>query len=373
VLASTARTEDGSTDVVAVAADGRRLQLDERPAPGCAACELALRESRLRGRRAVGAGDVAPAGGDELLVEEELAGGPRLLSVLVVDGAALVRAASLLLEQARPGFMLQGTAHVVEADADPQREIVLATTELRTEGDRACALERHAELYDLPAAGGLVRIDPLKLPLEPADAAVNAVVTLDVKQDAHSASRACAALLARGAGAAVAQVCLQRISVLLGERRLVEATNAAALVAEAAPALRAVVAGPLHDAVSALDKDPRLTAAAPDCQSGALVTSLQRVAPAEAFKEAAARAAERVSLLALDDAVFVTGARDFGEESPVGVVTARWLERMRIAVPARYAAIEALLLPPAPPPAPVPVSAAPAPDAAPGFGGSGEP
>lgn len=357
-LASTAPTTTGATEVLAVDATGQRLPLRPAPAPGCASCELALKEGQVTARRAVASADLTPHAGEELVVEEDTDRGARLLSALASQDGGLQRVGSLMLGAARPGFFARGHAAVVEADADPQREVVVATTELRVQGDAACALERHAEIFDATQAG-LVRVDPMSLPAEPADALINAVTALDTAGDALLASRVCAAHLARDPKAALAHVCLDRVAGLLAARRAIDAVNAGALIAEGAPSLRAAVAGPLLDAVSALDADARLSAAEPDCALDPLVPGLGALTVDEALKRAATRAAERVALGELADAVFVTGARDFGPDTPVGLVTVKWLERLKVSLPARYAAVEALLLPPAPPPAPPPVPAPP--------------
>ncbi|MCC7070903.1 MAG: hypothetical protein IT383_06250 [Deltaproteobacteria bacterium] len=364
-LATNALTTDGATEVLAVDATGARLLLTSAPAPGCASCAVSLKDGRVRARGVIAADDLAPAPGDELVIEESTDRGARLLTVVAPSNGGLVRVAGLLLGAERPGFLVRGEARVMEADADAQREVVLATTELRMQGDAGCALERHAELFDVGAAG-MVRVDPLHLPAEPADALINAVTAIDGAGDALLASRTCAAHLARDAKAALAQVCLDRVPALLAARRPVDAVNAGALLAEGAPTLRAAVAGPLLDAVTALDSDPRLSAAEPDCARDPLVAALASLPPEEAFARAAARAAERVSLGALVDAVFVTGARDFGADTPVGLVAVKWLERMRVSLPARYAAVEALLLPP---PA-APIDAGVVGQGAPGFGGA---
>lgn len=365
VLATTAPAAGGGTEVLAVDAKGARVPLSSAPAPGCASCEVSLKDGRVQGRRVVAADDLAPMAGDELVIEEWTERGARLLTVLAVKDSGLVRAAGLLLGAERPGFVVRGEAQVVEADADAQRELVLATTELRIQGDAGCALERHAELFDVTDAG-VVRVDPMQLPPEPADALINAVTAIDGAGDALLASRTCAAHLARDPRAALAQVCLDRVPALLAARRAVDAVNAGALIAEGAPSLRAAVAGPLLDAVSALDADARLTAAEPDCARDALVTGVAALAPEDAIARAAVRAEQRVALGALVDAVFVTGARDFGADTPVGLVTVKWLERMKVSLPARYAAVEALLVPQ---PAALVDAGTPG-EGAPGFGGA---
>lgn len=379
-LASTAPTTTGATEALAVDATGRRLPLRPAPAPGCASCELALKEGPVTARRAVASADLTPHVGEELLVEEDTEHGARLLTALSALDGGLRRVGALVLGTARPGFFARGQATVVEADADPQREVVVATTELRVQGDAACALERHAEIFDATEAG-LVRVDPMALPAEPADALINAVTALDAAGDALLASRVCAAHLARDPRATLAHVCLDRVAGLLSARRAIDAVNAGALIAEGAPSLRAAVAGPLLDAVQALDADLRLSAAEPDCALDPLVPGLAALTVDEALQRAAARSAERVALGDLVDAVFVTGARDFGPDTPVGLVTVKWLERLKVSLPARYAAVEALLLPPAPAPTPpaqdgaAPTPAAPVVDAGeagqagPGFGG----
>ncbi len=368
LVAATAPTAAGTTDVLVVDGKGARLPLRPAAAPGCASCEVALRDGKVSARRTVAAADLSPYVGEELVIEEDTERGARLLTALAQQGGALVRVAGLLLGAERPGFVVRGQASAVEADADAQREIVLATTELRVQGDAGCALERHADIFDV-TTDGMVRVDPLRLPADPADALINTVTALDGAGDALLASRMCAAQLARDAKAALAQVCLDRVAVLLSARRHVDAVNAGALIAEGAPSLRAAVAGPLLDAVTALDHDARLSAAEPDCARDPLVPALAGLTVDEAIARADVRARERVALGALVDAVFVTGARDFGADTPVGLITVKWLERMKLSLPARYAAVEALLLPPAPPPA-SPADAGQAGQGGPGFGGA---
>ena len=266
----------------------------------------------------------------------------------------------------------------VEADADPYQEVVLATRELRTQavpaerggGEVACALEAHAVIYDLGAAG-FVRVDPLKMAAVPEDAVINVVTALDEHGDHDAASRACAGQLGREPHAATAQLCLQRVRRLIDDGALVAAVNAAGLAAEASPALRVVIAAPFHAAATALDRDPRLFAGEADCARSPLVDGLAARTLRESVRIAEVKQRERVPLGDIADAVFVTGLRDFGPESPVGAITARWLERLQVALPAKGAAIEALLLPQAPD---APAPAAPGPDgsdagAGAGFGG----
>jgi hypothetical protein len=350
VVASTAETDDGGTDVVAVDGKGARLVVNEAPPPGCASCTLALREGRVRARRAVGAGDVAPNLGDELLVEEDTDHAVRFLSLMAVDNGALLRIAGVVLENARPGFAQMGKAVVVEADADASKEVVIATREMRINGDVACTLEAHATVYDLSSKDGFTRVDPLKMPVEPDDAVINVVTALDEHDDHSMASRACAAQLGRAPKAAITQLCLQRLRRLIDKGALVDAVNAAGLAAEASPPLRAVIAAPFHAAAEALDRDPRLFAGESDCAKDPLVVGLATRTLAESVKLAETKQRERVALGDVSDAVFVTAIRDFGGDSPVGGVVARWLERVQLALPAKAAAVEALLLPQAPDP-----------------------
>lgn len=351
VVASTADTDDGGTDVVAVDSKGARLAINEAAPPGCASCTLALREGRVRARRAVGAGDVSPHAGDELLVEEDTDHAVRFLSLMAVENGALVRVAGVVLENARPGFAQMGRAVVVEADADAAKEVVIATREMRIHGDVACNLESHATVYDLAAGShGFTRVDPLKMPVEPDDAVINVVTALDEHADHLMASRACAAQLGRAPKAAITQLCLQRVRRLIDKGALVDAVNAAGLAAEASPPLRAVIAAPFYAAAEALDRDPRVFAGENDCAQDPLVVGLSTRTLAESLQLAETRQRERVALGDVADAVFVTGIRDFGGESPVGGVVARWLERVKVALPAKAAAVEALLLPQAPDP-----------------------
>ena len=144
----------------------------------------------------------------------------------------------------------------------------------------------------------------------------------------------------------MARLCIGRLGSLAKGGRLIPATNAAGLLAEASESFRAAVAGPFFRVASRLDADGRLGVVAADCQGAPLVEGVSEKRLEHVIRLAEVRLGERLNLNDVADAVFVTGARDFGPGTPLGDLTARWLEQVRQALPARYAAIQALLLPP---------------------------
>ncbi len=395
LIAGTGPAPQSAGRVVVVDSAGRLLPLDPAPPPGCASCAVAEQKSPIVARRVVAAGDLLPNAGDELLVEEETGDGTRFLAVVVDEGGTLRRKGAVLLAAASAGVILRGEASVVEADADDDREVAIARLELRTSGQNLCSLETRAEAWGTVRAAptvnpmsstssasstsrGLVKLDVLQLATRPEgdDAVVDFITALDGAGDKASASRACARVLADRPGPLVSQLCLQRVRALVADERLVDAVNAAGTLAEGTPSLRAAVAAPFFQAMEALDRDPRLSAAPWDCEREPLVKDMPQKSLDDVLIQARARQRERVGLADVDDAVFVTATRDFGPETPVGQIAARWLERLRVSQPARHAAIEALLLPPAP--VSVGSGGAPTPDVAdagapadgtPGFGG----
>jgi hypothetical protein len=339
----------GATRIVVVDHEGRRLALDPAPAPGCASCAAAEQRSRIVARRVLGAGDVLPAPGVELLLEEQTADETRILVVVEVDGSLLRRRGAVLLAQSNAGIAFRGDAAVVEGDGDEGREIAVSRLELRFDGGNLCALTTRAEVWGpLPdPATGLARVDVAALAAtnDGDSAVVDYITAVDSAGDRDAASRACARVLAAHPGTLLTQLCLQRVRALIVERRLVEAVNAASTLAEGTPALRAAVAGPLFEAMAALEKDARLSAAPWDCATSPLVPAAAGLPTSQVVFSARARLRERVGLADVVDAAFVTASRDFGPDTPVGQIAARWLERLRLAQPARHAAIEALLLP----------------------------
>lgn len=387
LLAGSVKTESGASDVLVVAADGHRLEIDDSSGPGCAACELALRESGVRSRRAVAADDANAAPGLELLVEEETQQGIRVLSLVTGDGRAMRRLGSIMLDSAAAGVLQHGRAGFVDADADALREVAVAYTEVLAQADKACRTETRAAAFDMPSPdGGFVRVDPLREVAEPTvdpQALARMIGALDAWGDPMTASRVCAAHLARASVPATTQACVRRIRTLLDEGSVIDAVNAAGLLAEASSATRPLLAPSFLDAVETLDRDPQFKDGTPDCESSPLVEQLSGRTLEENVRLASTRARQVKNLDAVADAVFVTAARDFGPNTPVGSIVGRWLERTKITLPARHAAIEALLLPPAPAPvgAPTPVSAGAetsasgglrsmaVPAASPGFGG----
>jgi hypothetical protein len=381
LLAGSGAATGSAGRVVVVDVAGRLLPFDPAPPPGCASCAVAEQKSPITSRRVVAAGELLAAPGEELLVEEETRDGTRVLAVVVDDGGTLRRVGAVLLASASAGVILRGEASVVEADGDDDREVAIARLELRTSGGNLCSLETRAEAWATPkattttttpaasTARGLVKLDALALAARPEgdDAVVDLVTALDGAGDKDAASRACAAVLAARPATLVSQLCLQRVRTLVADGRVTDAVNAAGTLSEGTPALRAAVAGPLFQAMNALDQDPRLSAAPWDCASEPLVKDMPARSLDEVLRIARARQQERLSLADVKDAVFVTSTRDFGPETPVGQIAARWLERLRTAQPARHAAIEALLLPQSPEPAQQPDAGS---DGTPGFGGS---
>ena len=336
--------------IVVIDENGDSLQLDPTAPPGCAACVLAEQQSPIVRRRLLTTGDVMPAPGDEVVIEEETAAGTRFLTVVSVSGvpSRLRRTGAVLLAQASGDVVSRGEAFVVEADGDAEREIAVAHLELRSLGGHLCSLTSHAELWSASAEAsrGLARLEVMSLAAGAGAGVVDLITALDGAGDAGAASRACAEALNGRPGSDVGQLCLQRIRSLVAAGRAVDAVNAAGTIAERAPALRAAVVGPLFMAMQALDADPRLTAATWDCAAAPLVKDALGKPVDEVVGLARARLAERLSLSDVVDAVFVTASRDFGTDTPVFSIAGRWLERLRVTQPARHAAIEAALLPP---------------------------
>jgi hypothetical protein len=385
LLVGTGPTAARGIRLVAVSPLGAIVSLDPSPPPGCASCAVAEQQSPIVGRRPLAAGDVLPLPGIELLVEEETASGSRFLAMVTVGdeaaGGRMRRSGAVLLAMASNDVVLRGEAQVVEGDGDDSREIAVTRLELRTRGAQLCSLSTKAEVWGagVDVARGLSRIDVQTLIDRGTDAAgtdialVDHVTALDGAGDPAAASRACAEALAQRPGSLITQLCLQRVRGLVADGRAIDAVNAAGALAERAPILRAAVAGPLYSAMSALDADPRLSAAPYDCEAAPLLVGIDQMEVDAVVTLARARLQERLSLSDVGDAVFVTASRDFGTDTPVLAIASRWMQRLRATQPARHAAIEAALLPPSSDPDPStarPDVDVPVDDAGPGFGGA---
>ena len=369
----------GGQQLVAVDTAGKRLPLDASPPPGCASCVVAEQASPVQSRTVLGVGELMNTPGTELLVDEETTSGARFLAVITTDGGVLRRAGAVLLSAASTAVILRGEATVVEADGDDDREVAISRLELRTSGANLCAMDTRAEVWGTgtDAVRGLARLDLRAVAAGSGGdvAVVDFITALDAGGDPTAASRGCAEVLEKRPATLVTQLCLQRVRSLVADGRLVDGVNAAGALAERSSALRAAVAGPLFSAMIALDADARLSAAPWDCALAPLVTDVPSRSVDDTIKLARARLLERLSLSDVSDAVFVTASRDFGADTPVGAVAARWMERLRLSQPARHAAIEAALLPPAAMPEPTLYSTSTSTsslgqDAGPGFGGS---
>lgn len=364
-------TGQGGQQLVVVDAAGTRLRLDPAPPPGCASCALAEQASPVSSRTVLAVGELSKSAGPEILVEEETTNGARFLAVVTTEGGTLRRAGAVLLSAASTTVILRGAAAIVEADGDDDREIGVSRLELRTMGDNLCALDTRGEVWSTgtDAARGLARLTLKDLPPNNDAAVVDFITALDAARDPTAASRACAEVLAERPASLVTQLCLQRVRALVADGHFVDAVNAAGALAERSSGLRAAVAAPLFAAMSALDGDARLSSTPWDCSTDPLATAVASRSIDDTIALARTRLAERVSLVDVSDAVFVTASRDFGADTPVGAIAARWMERLRVGQPARHAAIEAALLPPQALPGSSTTTGESAP-AGPGFGGT---
>jgi len=335
---------------------GRQMPLSGAPGSlGCPPCESALGESKVIRRVLVGAFDVGPWPGDELVVEEGTEDGASVLSVfrqrVHTDGpGSFSRQASMWLGTQQPRLQLLAQAKPVEADGDPDKEIAVLITELPLLDGRLCGLRHRADIYDLTPKS------PRKLDTGYAAAMASATgaadgsgatkllsLAYDKSRDYLTASRICASFLSRSHNPDLAQHCIQRIQRLRKAGRNIEAVNAAGALAEANPALRPAVALPFYQAVKHLNDDVRLTVHDDNCVDNPLLEDFDKRPVGQAIRMAKVRAKDRKNLAEVADAVFVTGVRDFGPKTPAGRIVQGWLDRLKVALPARYAAIDALL------------------------------
>jgi len=344
----------GVSDILVGDSEGKPLAIAPSLPDGCASCTAALTDTRPS-RRVLSAGDVGPWPGEELLVEEVGAEGKSVLSVLSHEDGALVRRAWFLLGTTSASLKVSGDAQAVEADDEAGGELAIRRLELPIVNDRLCALREQTEILklsddaapkrldaDFAAAMGVAEVTGGAAPTKPLIAAFDSLGDFD------AASRVCGAYLKRGKDPSVAKLCIARISELLRRGRVVAAVNAAGALSEASEVFRSAVAAPFYEAVSRLDEDGRVQVGTGDCEAAPLVTGAGDKRLPHLVQLARVRLAERLDLADVVDEVFVTGARDFGTDTPVGAITAGWLGRLRARLPARASAIDVKLVPTAP-------------------------
>lgn len=338
----------GTTDVAVIDESGAVLGYAAKTPAGCEACTNAISGARPA-RRLLGIGDVSAAAGEELLVEERGGDDDAVLSVFSVRGSTLERVAWFLLGTSTANLRVLGDARALDADGEPGEELALTRLELPLLGDRLCALHERVEVLDLR------RVPARKLDASWANTMGVAeqsggaqptrrlVAALDHLGDPDAASRVCASYLRSGKDPTLASLCIARVSELQQRGRVVAAVNAAGLLSDASESLRAAVAGPFYRAASALAQDPRLEAGSGDCEAAPLVQSVQGKRLEHLVRLARLRVTERLALADLVPEVFITGARDFGPAAPVGQLTSAWMERLKVELPARHAALEGQL------------------------------
>jgi hypothetical protein len=333
-------------DVAVIDSDGDVLAYDADMPGGCASCKKALTDVRVS-RRLMGAGDVGPWPGEELLIEESGADGTRVVTLYVVEGDRLVRRAFFLTGTSSADLKVVGEARAVQADGEPGDELALVRVELPIVDDRLCALRRRVQILKLSEAA------PAKLDEDfartmgvaeqtggagPAKALIAAFDKLGAWSEG---SRTCAAYLSKGRDAGVATTCIARISELVRQGRPLDAVNAGGMLSAASETFRVLAAGPLYKAAEALSADTRLTTGSGDCEAAPLVGNVSGKRLEHVVRLAHVRLEQRLDLADVEDDVFVTAARDFGPQTPFGELADKWMDRLQVRLPARHAAIQA--------------------------------
>jgi hypothetical protein len=351
---TTAPDAEGRTNVLLVDPEGKQLSLPSAPPPGCTACRAALKEGPVISREAVLVGDflgTAEQGGGELLVvQEETDNGASYLTLAEV--APLKVIAGIWLGRDRGSLRLVTQVEREQADIDAPKELAVVRNELPVVDDGVCTLRTSVDLYDLQG-GKAVHLDErwLKALIERGEQVDLARVVggltaaLDRLGDAEAASRLCRVAVTRSTDTDVTRHCIGRIAALTHRGDPLAAVNAAGLLAEVAEGLRPAIASPMFEAAAALDQSEELVLLAPDCARRPLVPAASSRSLDENLRLAEAALAQRIDLGELVDAVFVTGRRDFGPETPVGKLTDAWMHRYKTTLSGRHAAIEALLAP----------------------------
>jgi len=329
----------------------------------CAPCATAIGKLGVARLTLHASGPLTRDAGDELLVDETLADGSMLLTVLRTDVRPLVRAASFWLGKPDAARRRGIRAVLVDLDGGPTKEVALVREDLALAGDDLCAIERRVDVFLVERAddrGALVRVDAsVSDPKKPLPR-VRLVEIEDALGDTESASVGCGRAAAQGDSGAITR-CQARVLSLRANGQLVDAVSAAGLLSEASSKVRPLIALGLLDAARALDASTQKTVVVDDCAAAPLVrgfvSSLDGPLQGFVFGEdddgahkalRAARTAARArhDLGELHDAVFVTARRDFGPEAPFGALAERWLAELKAVLPARAAAIEALLVAP---------------------------
>lgn len=344
-------TPDDS-EVVVITPTGDILPVTGVPESPCAACAQVYTAPDVQ-RRILEVGAVDGGSGQVVLINESSGREEErteILSILRVDGGELRRFASFLLSNRGPELRVLGEAELVQADLDEAMELGVVRYELSIVDKRLCALRVSSEILDF-ADRTNPKLDEnhaakLASSRAPADAesALRLVRSYDALGDADTASRVCAAYLANGRSPKVARHCLQRLQEL-GQKSALSATKAAGFLAEASSLYRATVANALYRHATTLNQDKRLDVRADSCRDNPLVDDVQGKRDEHLVRLAEIKMGDRVNLADLPDAVFVTGLRDFGPGTPFGDLVQNWLERIQDVLPARYAAIQAALLP----------------------------
>ena len=340
-------------EVLFVAPDGGLLSVGGIPQVPCAACERVWADAGAR-RHIEQVGTIDGVSGQVLLITEssgEEGDLTNILTIVVPETGRLNRHVSFLLSTNTQALHVLGEAEWVQADVDEEMELGLVRFELSLVENRLCAMRITSEIFDFIDAKPM-RLDENHI-AQLADAqgandaknALRLIEGFDTLGDVDTASRLCAAYLANGRSPKVARHCLRRVQEL-GKKSTLLATKAAGFLAEASSLYRAAVANTLYRNALKLDRDQALRLEAQNCLENPLVEDVNGKRDEHLVRLAEIKSTAHLNLAELPDAVFVTGLRDFGPETPFGALTKSWLTKIQDVLPARYAAIQAALLPP---------------------------
>jgi hypothetical protein len=349
--------QEGREDVRVVDVAGRVFRVPQSAPPHCDACRLYLTRSKVTRRRGLGVGAVYDRQPGAFFVEEETEDGVRWVSALrLVEGGSpaeadrLEKTVGFQLAVRSKSVVVQGETVAIQADGEGPEEFALIRNELDFYKDDLCDLKRRVEIHEL-ARKEPRKLDPAYLKTlgvtEATGSGPIALAILKAMDELGATAQAtegCAAYLGAGRDAAISRHCLDRVDKLVGAGALIEAVNAAGALAESSPTMRVAVAGPLFKAARALDRSPLLSDQPRDCSRAPLIAKARMLDGKTLIEGARAKKADQQHLADLTDPLFLTAHRDFGPDTPVGEIVGGWLERMRISLPARHAAINAVFV-----------------------------
>jgi hypothetical protein len=340
----------GRCQLVTTDSEGKSLELVGSKGPGCAACENVLNKQKVLCRQVIGAGDVGPWPGDELLILEKTEHNESILVVLAQGMKnTLERRAAFWHSSFSDDLYLTTDASIEKLSAGAPGVLSLFRSEASLVDGHVCSMKQYGEFWLIFDHERFALQDKKNWVLHEHDAMIPKIVEyLDSRKLFRQASQICADAVRLVETDDVSSFCLERVRTLVAIGYQRAAINGLALLSLASKPLALSHTRLLADLIVSAGQRMRFDVDQSNCIKNPLVKRSE----AKHVEQSIGLAASRLDLGAkseafgpdqISDALFVSGFTYLEQHPEALAVIKKWYTHLGQMAPARTSQVEARL------------------------------